>query len=463
MTVIRTKALAAILILISAAIIYAIPPTGGLGREGIRAAALVVLAVGFWATGVLPEHHTALLFLLLSIICKVAPASIVFSGFHSSAVWLVFGGLVLAVSVKTTGLGLRMAHRLLDFFGTSYAAVITGVVVLAVLFSFFIPSTLGRVVLLVPIVTAMAERLGFSGESPGHDGMVMSATLACYVPSCAVLPANVPNMVAAGATESLYKISFSYAEYLKLHFPVTGLLKSVAIIVLTLILFPDRIRATCSEPGKKGEPFSPQERMLVIILSLTLLLWGTDSLHRVSPAWVALAGALLCLLPFFRLFPDGDFGRAINLAPFFYVAGVVGLGAVVANAGIGNLVGRELIEKIGFDPGHDMRNFFSLVMLSTALGPLTTSPGVPAVFTPLSADLGTATGFPLVTVLMTQVIGFSTLLFPYQAPPVVVGMQLGRVKVGKGVRMTIALAVVSIFILTPVNYLWWALLGVFGH
>jgi di/tricarboxylate transporter len=459
----RTKGLAGILISISAAIVFSVPPTGSLGKEGIRAAGLVVLAVGFWATGVLPEHHTALLFLLLCIISKVAPASVVFSGFHSSAVWLVFGGLVLAVSVKTTGLALRMAHWLLDSFGTSYTAVITGVVVLAVLFSFFIPSTLGRVVLLVPIVTAMAERLGFSEGSPGHDGMVMASTLACYEPSCAVLPANVPNMVAAGAAESLYKISFSYAEYLKLHFPVTGLLKSLSLIVLILMLFPDRIGSACSAPKRKGEPFSHRESMLTLILSLTLLLWGTDSFHGVSPAWIALAGALLCMLPFFGFFPDGDFGRAINLAPFFYVAGVVGLGAVVANTGMGDLVGQWLIDMIGFERGHDVRNFFSLVILSTALGPLTTSPGVPAVFTPLSADLATATGFPLITVLMTQVIGFSTLLFPYQAPPVVVGMQLGKVRAGKGVRMTLALALVSIFILMPINYLWWALLGIFGH
>ena len=459
----RTKGLSAILILIGAVIVYAILPAGSLGKEGIRAASLVVLAIGFWATGVLPEHHTALLFLLLSVVSKVAPASVVFSGFHSSAAWLVFGGLVLAVSVRTTGLGLRTAHWLLDFFGTSYAAVVTGVVVLAALFSFFIPSTLGRIVLLVPIVTAMAERLGFSEGSPGHDGMVMASTMACYVPSCAVLPANVPNMVAAGAAESLYKISFSYAEYLKLHFPVTGFLKSLAIIILVCVLFPDRTRSVRSEAKRTEDPFSPRERMLTFLLLLTLLLWGTDFLHRVSPAWVAMAGALVCMLPFVGLFPDGDFGRAINLAPFFYVAGVLGLGAVVADTGIGNLVGRELIEEIGFEPGHDMRNFFSLVVLTTALGPLTTSPGLPAVFTPLGADLATGTGFPLVTVLMTQVIGFSTLLFPYQAPPVVVGMQLGRVKVRNGVRTTLALAVVSIFILTPINYFWWALLGIFGH
>jgi di/tricarboxylate transporter len=269
--------------------------------------------------------------------------------------------------------------------------------------------------------------------------------------------------VAAGAAESLYKISFSYAEYLKLHFPVTGLLKSLSLIVLILMLFPDRIGSACLAPKRKGEPFSHRERMLTLILSLTLLLWGTDSFHGVSPAWIALAGALLCMLPFFGFFPDGDFGRAINLAPFFYVAGVVGLGAVVANTGMGDLVGQWLIDMIGFEPRHDVRNFFSLVILSTALGPLTTAPGVPAVFTPLSADLATATGFPLITVLMTQVIGFSTLLFPYQAPPVVVAMQLRRVRVGKGVRMTLALALVSIFILMPINYLWWALLGIFGH
>jgi Na+/H+ antiporter NhaD/arsenite permease-like protein len=143
-----------------------------------------------------------------------------------------------------------MAHWLLDFSALPCRCH-HEVVVLAVLFSFFIPSTLGRVVLLVPIVAAMAERLGFSEGSPGHDGMVMASTLACYVPSCAVLPASVPNMVAAGAAESLYKISFSYAEYLKLHFPVTGLLKSIAIIVLILILFPDRIRSTCSDPKRK--------------------------------------------------------------------------------------------------------------------------------------------------------------------------------------------------------------------
>jgi len=459
----KTRNAAASLILISAVIIFFIPPTGTLDREMLRASALVVFAIGFWATGALPEHLTSLLFLLLAVISKVAPVKVVFAGFYSSAVWLVFGGIILAAAVKKTGLGSRMAHWLLGSLGPSYTGVISGIVFLTMLFGFFIPSTLGRVVLLIPVVTAMAKRLGLSEGSPGHDGMVMAAILACYVPSCAVLPANVPNMVLAGAAESIYNLSFNYGHYLLLNYPVVGILKGIALIVITLILFPGRIHSVPYARQTKNEPLSTHERALAMILSGTLLLWGADFLHGISPAWVALAAALICMLPFVGIFSGGSFGQSINFGPFFYVAGVLGMGAVVGETGLGDIFGRKLIGFIGFEPGHDMRNFISLVLLSTAIGPVTTAPGIPAVMTPLSAELARATGFPLITVLMAQVIGFSTLLLPYQVPPVVVGMQLGGVSSAKGTRMILALAGVSVLILIPVNYLWWVLLDVFGH
>lgn len=457
----KNKKAAALLIIISAAILYCIPPVGPLDREAIRAIALVVFAIGFWATGALPEHLTALLFILLAIISKVAPPGVVLSGFYSSAVWLVFGGIVLAGAVQKTGLGRRIAQWLLGSMVTTYPVVISGIVLLTMLFGFFIPSTMGRVVLLIPVVTAMADRLGFTQGTPGREGMIMAAILAAYVPSCAVLPANVPNMVAAGAAESLYDIHLSYGYYLKLHFPVIGLPKGILIIVLTCLLFPGRSLPAPS-PSEKGlEPFSRNERVLAVILFLTLVLWATDGIHGISPAWVALAAGIVCMLPFVGLFQARDGAQTINYSPFFYVAGVLGMGAVVNDTGLGDAIGRGIIGLIGFEPGHDMRNFFSLVLFTVALGPITTAPGIPAVLTPLSADLATATGFPLLTVLMTQVIAFSTILLPYQVPPVVVGMQLGGVNMLKGTRLILALALVSILLLLPLNYLWWSLLGLF--
>ena len=69
--------------------------------------------------------------------------------------------------------------------------IIGGIVLLPMVACFFVPSTTGRVMLFVPVVVAMAERLGFSENSPGRKGMITAATLGCFAPSCAVLPANV--------------------------------------------------------------------------------------------------------------------------------------------------------------------------------------------------------------------------------------------------------------------------------
>lgn len=452
----------AALVLMGSILLYLLPPPANANKEIMRAAALVAFSIGFWATGVLPEYLTALIFFIVAAVSKVAPAPVIFSGFSSTALWLVFGGLILASAVQHTGLGSRLAHWLHGFIGTSYTGLIGGIVILAGAAAFFIPATMGRIALFVPVVAAMAERLGFKDGSPGRTGMMIAAILGCYVPSCAVLPANVPNMVLAGTTESVYNLTFSYGKYLMIHYPTLALLKGLLLVWLICFLFPDRIPLTPSAGEEKLGPFSRQERLLALILSGALLLWGTDSLHRISPAWVALGAASVCMLPFTRLLPAEGLSRGINLGPFFYVAGVLGVGAIVAKSGLGDVLGKELLRLGDFKPAHDLRNFISVVLLHTVVGPFTTSPGLPAVMVPLSADIAKATGFPLMTVLMTQVIGFSNLIFPYQVPPVVVGMQIGGVKATDAAKLMFTLVALSILVVLPMNYLWWHILGLFG-
>jgi di/tricarboxylate transporter len=70
-----------------------------------------------------------------------------------------------------------------------------------------------------------------------------------------------------------------------------------------------------------------------------------------------------------------------------------------------------------------------------------------------------AAELPLVTVLMTQVLGFSTIVLPYQLPPLVVGMQLGGVSMREGARLTLPLAAITLLLVLPVNYFWWRALG----
>jgi di/tricarboxylate transporter len=152
----------------------------------------------------------------------------------------------------------------------------------------------------------------------------------------------------------------------------------------------------------------------------------------------------------------------VNFAPVFYVAGVLGVGALVAESGLGSVIGGQLIDILAPQPGDTATNFVSLIGVAMATGLVTTLGGLPAVLTPLAQDFANATGLPLLTVLMTQVLGFSTVILPYSSPPLILAFALGGVRLADGTRVCVALAAITIVVLLPLNFLWWQLLGYFG-
>ena len=60
---------------------------------------------------------------------------------------------------------------------------------------------------------------------------------------------------------------------------------------------------------------------------------------------------------------------------------------------------------------------------------------------------------------MLQVPGLSTPLLPYQAPPLIVTMQLAHLRVAEANKLVLAIALATLVVLPPLDYLWWRLLG----
>jgi len=426
------------------------PPTA------LHAAALGLFCLGLWASGIVPEFLASIIFFLLAMLFAVAPAEIVFSGFHSGALWMVFGGLVLAVAVRITGLGERIARFLAPRFGKTYLAIITGVVVISVALAFVMPATMGRVMLLAPIILALADRFGFVAGRPGRTGMGLALGMGTFIPPFAILPANVPNLILIGATETLYGYVPLYGNYLLLHFPVLGLLKAVAIVLVVVLVFPDT--PTHVEREKLG-PTNADENKLGIFLMIALALWMTDYIHHVSPAWVALGVAVACMMPGFGVVTARDFAEKVNLAPMIYVAGVMGLGAMISHSGLGGLLGATLIEFADLKPGQDAWTFGVMAVLGAAIGPFVTNPGMPAVLAPLADDIGRAAGLPTETIVMMMIMSISMVTLPFQAAPFVVAIQMLGVRIADATKACLVLLAATLLILVPINYFWWRLLG----
>ena len=423
----------------------------------LTVAALIAVTIGLWATGKLPEYLTALMFFAAAMVLAVAPASVIFSGFASAAFWLVISGYVIGVAIAKTGLAARAARLLTSRFANSYPRMVFGTVGLTYAFAFVMPSNMGRIALLMPIILALAERVGFGEGRAGRNGLALAVAFAAFQLSASVLPANVPNLVMAGAIETTYGLHLSYVPYLLLHAPVLGILKGIALSVCILVLFRDRPEA--SGEIEPATPFTPAEKRLAFLLIVTLGFWLTDSLHGIAPAWVGLTAACLCLLPKVGFVTGEEFGKEVNHRNAFYVAAILGLAALAGHSGLGTAIGNAMLKVAPLDPSAPFTSFASIAGIAMLLNFAVTSNGVAALFTPLAESFAKASGLPLLTVLMIQVIGFATPVLPYQAPPIVVAMGMGKIPFAAVLRLSLLLAAITFLILLPLNYGWFAILG----
>ena len=444
---------------VAAAVIFVAPPPAGATVATMHAAALVVLTTGLWALGALPEHVTALVFFALAMVFAVASPQVVFSGFASATMWLVLGGLFIAEAVRVTGLGRRFAGVLFGRFTRTYAGLIAEVAIAGTALVFFMPATVGRVLLLIPIVTALAERFRFVRGSNGFNGVCMITIVMAYQSGNGVLPANAPNLVLAGAADALYGVHFIYAEWLWVMFPVLCLMKGIVLVALTCWVFPAALEPQPALP--RPAPMSAEEKRLAVILVIALVLWATDFLHGIRAGWVALGAAVACLLPRIGMLRVDAFND-VRLGSFFYVGAAIGLGAVVNESGLGELLGRTLQNSLNIRPGADFTNFMVLSLFATVVGLITTNPAQPAVMAPFAVQFAEAAGWPLNAALMTMAVGFTTVVLPYQVPPAVVGIRAAGLSMRSVMRLVVPLAVASIFVLLPLDYLWWRLIGYFG-
>ena len=260
----------------------------------------------------------------------------------------------------------------------------------------------------------------------------------------------------SGAAEGSYGIHLNYLPYLLLHTPVLGLLKGFLLIVLICWMFPGK--PTPPRTLAPIEPMSGAEKRLAWMLLVVLTLWVTESWHGVGPAWTGLVAAVITLLPRVGFINGDEFASGVNFRTCIYVAGILGLAITVTETGLGSVVGESLLKVMPLDPQRPFTSFVALTGITSAMNFIMTANGVPALFTTLAQSFSQATGFPLLSVIMIQVLGYSTPLLPYQASPIVVAMALGKVPARAGIALCLALALVTFLVLLPLDYAWFRLL-----
>jgi len=424
-----------------------------------HAAALLVIAVTFWSTHKLPEHVTALILMLGAVLMSVAPASTAFSGFGSGGTWLIFGGLIIGAAISGAELDKRIVDTILQRITLSYGGTITALMLLSFVLAIIIPSTIPRILLLMPIALTIADRMGFEMGSRGANGIAMTVGVGSFFPSWSLLPANLPVVVHTAAIETIYGVAPNYGEHFTIHFPVMGLLRGA--VCGTVLYFLFRSDAKIVQHRASLKPLNAQGRRLLVLLAITLGFWVTDFLHGVAPGWVALAAAIIILMPCSGMLAEDAFRNKINFSPVFYIAGILSIGAILSNSGLDLWLASYVIDLLQFEKNQNAINFALILGIGLCSSLAMTAPGAPALTVPLAEALADATGIPLLTVLMAELTGQSLVLLPYAAPPAAVAIIVGGVRVIDAVKSMFFTTMATVILLAPIQYLYWTIIGLF--
>jgi len=276
------------------------------------------------------------------------------------------------------------------------------------------------------------------------------------LPTFAVLTANLPAVVHVGAIESVYGIKISYAEFLIYQLPVIGVLRMVVLMVVLLLFF--------YQPGQPvadvgHEQMTPQQRRLAVVLLGAIAFWATDVFHGIHPAWIAMAAAVAILWPSARLISATAFKEKVDFAPVLYVASLLSIGAILIENGLDTELGAFMLGFVSFHPESQLLNLYLLTGLSQLVCLISTTPAAPILLVPIAGGLGQAADVPLMGVLMAQLVGFSSALLPYQAPPLIVLLSVCKLRFQDVVKVIMLVALATLSLGVPVAYVWWGALG----
>ena len=478
------KLLIALLGLLLMAAIVLTPTPDGLSLAGQRVIAVMAFVVLMWISEAIPYgvSAVALVFLLIvalgfspptgtsgEILGTAKAVPLALSGFSNSGWLFVAAGLAMAAAITSTGLEKRVAYLILKLVGTKTDAIMLGIILIAFVLTFFIPSVIARAATLVPIVIGLTEAFGLPRNSQIGKAMLLLAGILPSVTGVGVLTGAAPNPVIVNFLTAAGQARVSYVDWLIYLLPYT-IVYSIALYLLTTRLFKfefselpggrDYIATRLAELG----PMSIEEKRASAIMVLTILLWATDKFHHIEASAISVLCVLLLVLPNLgvttcnELYKRIDwnsillFGAGISMAEVFTKTGGSAWLAQVAfvDSGMGRLSVTMLAISVFVIVFFVRFCFTSITSCLTAITPAIigflvalNNPGIPIV------------GIVLGVALIAQCLA----IIPVTSAPAMIAYGAGGFSTRDMIRLGLPLSLIMYVLIFLFMFTYWPLVG----
>lgn len=309
------------------------PPFEGLDVKGQRAVAVFVACIICWVTQAIPLSATGLLALFLLPATGVLTPQETFSLFGNRAVFFLLGAFILAAAVMQSGLSKRVAMILLTRVGTTPRRLVLGLMFLAAGLAHLMPEH-AVAAMLLPIALEIARALRLRpGVSPMAAGMFLAMAWGAIIGGIATFLGGARNALAVEILHQATGQSIGFFAWWRAAFPLVALCLALGVGVLLLFFRPE---IASTEPAVAhlrerlrlmGRP-TLEERMVGVVLSLTILGWIFSEALHIDFAVVGLAGAVALFA--LRLISWRDVEANVNWGVLLMYGGAIALGQALS-------------------------------------------------------------------------------------------------------------------------------------
>lgn len=453
------KKVIVILGIISFFILLIIPTPEGLAVEGKRALAVFLLCLSLWVTSFLPLAITSLLGIALIPLLGVMTPSTTYSTFGNNAIFFILGALMLAAALYKTGLGTRLAYRLITYFDHKPKRITAGIMISSTALSCIMPEH-AVAAMLFPIVFEIAESLDLQPlESNFGKTLFLSMAWGSVIGGITTFLGGARSLLAVGILQKNYGMTIGFFEWIKYSFPYTIFLLISAYFMITWY-FPseiksvgfafDKLKVKIDEMGS----FSREEKNLIYVFTGVIICWIFLSSYIDISVTAILGGVMIFILD---IIDWKDIEEYINWGIILMYGGAIVIATALTDTGAAKWLADIVFSVIPLSPVV----FILLFALVTKL--LTegvSNVAAVAIVIPLAFSVGQVIGLnPVAITLLIALPGGLAFCLPMGAPPNAIAFSSGYLDLSEVVKIGLIMNLISIIGIYLVSQFYWPLIG----
>ena len=382
-----------------AALLIATCPIPGLSYQATAVLGILIMAIVWWITGVLPEFVTAVVMAVLFVVVAGISVGATFSTFASSTWWLLLSAFTLGVGMKTSGLMRRIALAIVRKFPRTFRCQVIALsqLVTGTVLGPLIPSLAVKGAMLAPLAMSIGDELGYERQGKRATGLFAAMLVGIRTVAPTIVSASVTGYALMATLPADVQEQFNMASWF-----VAALPWLVVVLALNYFLImgmygrgeasacdavedspsdtvgapgnaqsleqsslrcgtrfvgaaecadskQDEAESSVAEPSRGGTdlndnqsipdglgPLSVVEKRMLAIILMTVVLWATEPFHHISAMAVGLAALVFMFV--LKVIDVPAFKSGVNWTSLLFIGIALGLGSVFAEAGLNDWV-----------------------------------------------------------------------------------------------------------------------------